>query len=468
MKGVSQWSFQPYRPPMFETGEPYICRVCPGEGSVGFDWLDPAGEGKYTAHLRRRGSSEDFLTLETEEGSARFDGLDDGADYEFYVSCGERRSRVRLARTGAVPGTSVVNYLHPEDGAYAYSGQYLCSPSMVRLPDGALLASMDVFRGGAPQDLTLIYRSDDDGITWRYVSELFPCFWGKLFLHRGALYMLSCSTEYGDLLIGRSDDGGKTFGMPTVLLRGSSGFRQPGVHKNPQPVIEYGGRLWATLEWGSWATGTHAAMVGSVDAEDDLLRAENWRFTPPVPYDPSWKGTAVGPSAGCIEGCLTAAPDGQLYSVMRYQMGGCTPSYGRAVVMKPKPADPEAPLAFERVIEFPGNHSKFTIQRDPVSGKYLSLASYLCPGHPDGRNWLALLVSDDPVRGTWRKALDVFDYRDTPIRDVGFQYVDFFPEGDDLLLLCRTAWNGAANFHDANYSVFHRIRGFRDRIRSFL
>ena len=79
---------------------------------------------------------------------------------------------------------------------------------------------MDVFKGGEAQDLTLIFRSDDDGKTWKYRSELFPCFWGKMFIHRGELYMLGCSTEYGDMLIGKSSDGGVTFGMPTVLLRG--------------------------------------------------------------------------------------------------------------------------------------------------------------------------------------------------------------------------------------------------------
>lgn len=456
MRGVNTWSFRPYKPLLFDTGDIYICRVYPGKEAMAFDWLPLADASAYTVHLRRRGDSA-WMTHTTEDPSFRREGLEDGTDYEFFVSAGEKKSRIRLARTGSVPGDTVVNYLHPEDGAYAFSGQYLCSPSLLRHPDGYLLASMDVFRGNAPQDLTLIFRSDDEGVTWHYVSELFPCFWGKMFLHRGSLYMLSCSTEYGDLLIGRSDDGGVTFGMPTVLLRGSSGFRQKGVHKNPQPVVAHGGRLWTTLEWGSWASGTHAAMCASVDENADLLDASSWHFTPPVPYDPAWEGTAEGPSPGCIEGCMTVAPDGTLYNIMRYQMGGCTPAFGRAVVMKPTGID--TPLTFERVIDFPGNHSKFMIHRDPVTGKYLSMVSYLCAEHPDGRNWLALLVSNDLIR--WEKVHDVWDHRDTPVQDIGFQYIDFFMEGDDILFLSRTAWNGAANFHDANYSVFSRIRDFR-------
>ena len=57
---------------------------------------------------------------------------------------------------------------------------------------------------------------------------------------------------------------------------------------------------------------------------------------------------------------------------------------------------------------------------------------------------------------------EIFDYRDQDVEKVGFQYVDFEFEGDDILFLCRTAINGAANFHDANYFTFHRIKNFRE------
>ena len=77
-----------------------------------------------------------------------------------------KKSLVRLARTGDAVG-AVVNYLHPDDKAYSFSGQYLCSPSMVRHPEGHLLSSMDLFDYDARQCLTLIFRSDDDGKSWK-------------------------------------------------------------------------------------------------------------------------------------------------------------------------------------------------------------------------------------------------------------------------------------------------------------
>ena len=76
------------------------------------------------------------------------------------------------------------------------------------------------------------------------------------------------------------------------------------------------------------------------------------------------------------------------------------------------------------------------------------------------RNLLSLMVSKDLIH--WEVAWDLLDYRDHDANDVGFQYVDFMIEGNDILYLCRTAMNGAHNYHDANYQTFHRIKNFRD------
>ena len=454
MRAHETWSWRPYRPPFLEVGDPYVCRVAPGAGEIRLEWL--GGGTKYEVYFRPRGEGAFSLAGVTEETQFVLTGLEDGRDYEFYVSAGASRSRIRLAKCGAAVGT-VVNYLHPEDGAYAFSGRALCSPSLVRLPDGSLLASMDVFRGDCPQNLTLIFRSDDDGVTWHYSCEVFPCFWGKLFVHRGALYLLGCSTEYGDLLIGRSDDGGRSFCLPTVLLRGGGGKNgEAGVHKNPQPVVSFRGRLWNTLEWGSWGRGYHAAMVMSVPEDADLLDARAWRFSEPVKYDPSWPGVPAGESTGNIEGCLVIR-DGVLWNVMRYDMERLERKYGLAVVYRVDTEHPEAPLRYERCMEFPANAVKFEIHWVPSRGRYYALASRILSEETRrSRNLLSLFSSEDLVR--WRVERDVYDRRDSDPGKVGFQYADVLPEGEELLFLCRTALNDPANYHDANYSTFDRIR----------
>ena len=462
MKACACWSWRPYTPPLWNAGDVYLCRLAPGERSLRAEWLPVEGVSEYEIYFAPRGEALRLAGRTTECGFDLTD-LAEGTDYAIQISCAAGKSRVRLARAGKSVGT-VVNYLHPEDDCYGFSGRYLCSPCLLRHPDGYLLASMDLFAGAAPQNLTLIFRSDDDGRTWRYVSELMPCFWGRMFLHEGRLYMLAVSTEYGDLLIGRSDDGGRSFCTPTVLLRGSGRADAPGVHKNPQPPVIYKGRVWETLEWGAWACGGHAAMVMSAPADSDLLKAESWSFSEPLPYDPSWKGTADGYSAGCIEGTLTVTPDGRLVNVMRYDMTRAVPNYGRALVFSVDAERPEAPLAFERAMEFPANHSKFEIRFDEKSGCYFSVASrILSPENAGSRNLLSLLVSRDLE--TWEVGCDLLDFRDSDPERTGFQYVDFFFEGDDLLFLCRTALNGAHNYHDANYSTFHRVKNFRGYAR---
>ena len=463
MKGYNLWSYAPYRPFFHNVGDIYICRIAPNETTIHFEWLD-IGAGDYSVFYRLR-DEKDFICYGKTQGT-EFDitNLEPETDYEFYVQAGEKTSLIRLARTGKTVGT-VVNYLHPDDKVYSFSGRYLCSPSLVRHPDGFLLASMDLYASDHPQNLTLIFRSDDEGESWHYVSELMPCFWGKMFIHKGELYMLSCSTEYGDLLIGKSTDGGKTFSTPTVLLRGSCKSSVAGVHKNPQPPVEYEGRIWVTMEWGAWREGYHAAMIGSAPADEDLTDASVWLFSEPVKYDQNWKGVAQGQSTGNIEGTLVVLPDGKLYNIMRYDMVRCTPNYGLVLAYSVNTEYPESPLEYNRAISLPGNHSKFMIRYDTVTNQYYTIISrILDSNHIGDRNLLTLMQSADAEH--WSIVCDLLDYRDSDPHKVGFQYVDFFIEGEDLLWLCRTAFNNAASYHDANYSTFHRIHNFRKYLNS--
>lgn len=456
MKGYSLWSYAPYKPLFWETGDIYICRVVPAAEAIHFEWLGEDGE--YSVFYRKRGDKSFVLYKTTNERACDIENLETDADYEFYVLGGEMKSRVRMARTGEAVGT-VVNYLHPEDNAYAFSGRFLCSPSLVKHPDGYLLASMDVFAGDYPQNLTIIFRSDDNGKTWSYVSELMPCFWGKLFVHKNELYMLSCSTEYGDLLIGKSTDGGKTFSAPTVLLRGSNGKNgNCGVHKNPQNIFIHNNRIYETLEWGSWANKEygHAAMVMSCDINDDLLAAESWSFSKPVKFDyfaPELED--LEKPVMTIEGTLTLSPEGELLNIMRFG------KRNKALVYKVNTEDFEAPLEYKGIMNFGANFSKFMIKYDDISQKYYSVATALYENSADSaRNLLVLMSSCDLKE--WEVVCSLMDYRQCDHEKVGFQYVDFLFDGDDILYLCRTAINNADNYHNSNYSTFHTIKNFRN------
>ena len=272
--------------------------------------------------------------------------------------------------------------------------------------------------------------------------------------------MLGASTEYGDLLIGKSVDGGKSFSAPVSLLRGSNGKQgYAGIHKNPPNVVSYNGRIYETLEWGSWLNKGyfHGAMVMSCPEDADLLVPESWNFTPPVVHDPNWEGTAPDGIHGNIEGTLVIAPDGKLYNYMRYQ----TQAEKKILVFSVSD-DPDAPLEYSHAVNFDGNLSKFMIKRDRVTGKYFSIISRRIDEPKTARNLLSLVVSDD--LSNWQLVCDLIDRRHDDPKMTGFQYVDFEIEGDDIIYLCRTGMNNPRNYHDANYSTFHRIERFRDLI----
>ena len=479
MKGHNLWSYAPYRPILGNVGDIYICRISPNKTSIHFEWLGDKCE-EYVIFYREKDKGNFVECGKTKATEYDINGLKTDTDYEFYVQSGNKKSRIRLARTGMCVGT-VVNYLHPDDDAYSFSGKYLCSPSLVRHPEGFLLASMDLFAGGYPQNLTIIFRSDDDGETWHYVSELMPCFWAKMFIHNGELYILACSTEYGDILIGKSTDGGKTFSAPVCLLRGSNGKNfAEGLHKNPQNILVYNDRIYTALEWGSYKNKeyNHVAMVMSCPVESDLLNPESWTFTEPKIFEnfvPEIEAFPKGTTP--IEGTVALSPDGKVLNIIRMAsyflpMGiadlenednkklskvltdGCVIAYA---------ADTEnhsAPLEFSHIINLPTS-SKFTVKYDSVSKKYYTIISRIYdPSKLRARNILSLYSSVDLIN--FNLETDILDFSDGDSDKIGFQYIDFEIENNDIIFLSRTAINNAHNYHDANYSTFHRIKDFRN------
>ena len=452
MQANNTWSYPHYRP-LHEKArmrEPYICRIAPFEDGFLFDFTDSVIGASYKLTVRKADSDE-ALTREVTPPTVCVNGLENNTDYLFRIERDDGvSSSERLVRTGDIPGT-VVNYLHPDDEEYAFSGRYLCSPSLLRLENGDLLASMDLYASGAPQNLTLIYISHDNGATWEHHSEIFPCFWGKMFLAGGKLYMLGCSTEYGDVLIGRSDDNGKSWTKPTVILRGCAHPRQVGWHRAPMPVLIKDGRIMTDIQYGAWSEKVFCDAVLSAPADSDLLDAENWVCTElfdarenisPLP-ERIWGG---------IEGNVILTPDGRIVDFLRF-------ADRNALILGYDPKEPEKELTLEKVIDFPATASKFNIVFDEASGRYYAIVSYSLDEPLTKRNLLSLICSEDLTE--WKLCRHLIDRRDDDPKLVGFQYVDFFIEGNDILFLCRTAYNGANTFHNSNLITFHKIENFR-------
>ena len=108
-------------------------------------------------------------------------------------------------------------------------------------------------------------------------------------------------------------------------------------------------------------------------------------------------------------------------------------------------------------IDLPGARQKFTIRYHEASRRYWSLVNK--DTNPSAfRNILALTSFLDLVN--WTVEAVILRHEDT--QNHAFQYVDWLFEGDDIVVVSRTAWDGSHTAHDANYMTFHRIYNFRE------
>lgn len=338
---------------------------------------------------------------------------------------------------------------------------YIGSPSIVVLPDGAWLASNDLFGPGCRNDTTWVHRSEDQGASWSRVAELRGQWWSTLFLHQGAPHLLGTTTEYGDAVIRRSLDGGRTWSVPADA--GCGLLRRGRFHGAPQPVLVHRGRLWRAMESfdpdGGWPRGFAAGMM-SAPLDADLLRADSWTWSSFLPSQPWLDGRCNG----WLEGNAVADAAGGVRILLRVDLPAGSPEVAANVAV----SDDGRELAFDPAtgfIPFPGAAKKFCVRRDPAGAGWWSIAT---DPHVPGdcmpgavRNRLSLLWSGDLAR--WQVRATLLFHPDRHRH--GFQYVDWQFLGDDLLAACRTAGEdgrgGAANFHDANLLTVHRIAGFR-------
>jgi hypothetical protein len=335
---------------------------------------------------------------------------------------------------------------------------FLGCPSIVILPNGNYVASHSWFGSGTPNNATVIFRSTDRGETWQELCMLTGQWWSTLFVLDSSLYIMGVNGRYGDVVIRRSEDGGATWTCPEtdesgLLLTGSR------YHCAPVPVVVHDGRIWRACEdnTGDWGTGFRAFIM-SAPVESNLLHAANWTVSEKLSWG-EWD-----PYGGFLEGNAVITPEGDIVDILRVHE---PKKGGKAAVINVSPDGED--LTFDPddgFIEFPGGCKKFTIRYDETSGRYWSLTNWAQDKDRDRavnverqRNTLAL-TSSRTLRN-WEVRSVILYHPD--VRTVGFQYADWQFDGDDLIVVSRTAFGDAPNCHNANYLTFHRIEAFRDR-----
>lgn len=360
---------------------------------------------------------------------------------------------------------------------------YIGSPSVLRLPNGDILATHDYFGPGCPRNhereehLMSVYRSRDNGATWENVTHVAGQYWSNLFEHRGAIYLLGVSQQFGSIVIRRSDDGGNTWTHPWdehsgLLFRGGYYHDDPNYHCAPMPMVKHNGWVYRAFEdcsGAQWPVGFMSCVIAAPE-EADLLDASSWVMSNKVPFDRSWLPAQWPPldAPGFLEGNVVETPEGGLCNILRLHS---SPLADKAVVLQVEHHDRELRQQFVEIMDFPGGMTKFTIRRDTQTGTYLTLCNNNTdPRFASQRNVLSLYSSQDLRHWTHRLTLLEDDRQlsgggelswEESVRLTGFQYVDWQFDGADLIYAVRVAYDGAHNFHDANRLTFARLEGYQ-------
>lgn len=376
----------------------------------------------------------------------------------------------------APPGIVIVKSPDPQN-------LYVASPSLIILPDSSYLVSHD-WSGPAMAGITRtsVYRSVDKGNTWHKLADVDGLRWATLFIHRNSIYLIGVSRSFGDIHIMRSTDAGITWTKPSagsgVLFKGGN------YHTGPVPVVVYKGRIWRAFEEqpDMKDKSSIGAFVISAPEDADLLVPGNWTRTNAIRFSRKWINS-LKPIT--IEGNVVVTPVGKVIDLLRlethpgkkddFELQGYAkgiPRFEVAPMMEVSGNGKKLKFTPQTgFIHFPAAESKFTIRYDSVTQRYWTVGNKITKIHKGTdfnesphrqRNVLSLFSSAD-LRD-WTEHTRILRWNEGMIMDkmspVGFQYVDWQFEGNDLVFVCRTGWFGKRS-HDANYITFHRLKNFR-------
>lgn len=374
------------------------------------------------------------------------------------------------------------------------SKRYLGSPSIVALSDDSILVSHDFFGPNSPKNkygesnLTHIYKSRDNGLSWERISKIRNAFWSSLFYLNSSVYLIGCSSEYGDIVIRKSKDRGKTWTIPYnnktgLLFKSGVNKEPPNYHSAPVPIVFHNDRIYRAFEDNEnrkWPQGFKSFII-SAKTDSDLLKASSWEISNKSKFSiPDHLNGINTKKAGWLEGNAVLAPNGKIWNILRVHS---VPSSNIAAISKLSSDNKE--FCFEPskgFIKFPGGMSKFTIRFSPTVRKYLTISNEVNDEkNPYQRNRLVLASSEDLINWKTRKVL-IYEPEITNFfkkflnfvipskksyfltSKIGFQYADWVEYENDLLIVVRTAYNNAQNFHDSNYITFYRLRNLTKQL----
>ncbi|UJR16662.1 hypothetical protein I4U23_003562 [Adineta vaga] len=390
---------------------------------------------------------------------------------------------------------------------------YLGSPSIVRLSSGRLLASHDFFGPGTksyPQNVS-VYSSDDDGVTWTFISYILRTYFTTLTVYNDRIYAIGIRGGKNDsgIVIHRSIDNGASWNYNQsdegVLL--FNGWFDSGA----MPIVTANQMMYRTVEYhvgtGKWPYPFQAAIIScnlssyslskNITADDPIMSLRNWKITPPLPFDTKWlpKTYPNLTAPGFLEGNIvvlqktSSKNDDEQLRILNVLRFNSIPLSNLAIILELNQT--LNTLSFISVIHFPGGMSKFTIRFDPITQIYITLCNPVTVEPVvDQRNILSLSYTNDLEHlNNWHIAADRLLYDDTgltvndSLRYTGFHYVDWQFDrlssfdnksscsqwncdgGPDMIYLVRTGYRGANSYHNSNRITYKTLPNYRAIIK---
>lgn len=292
----------------------------------------------------------------------------------------------------------------PEAGSQCLGPSfYVGTPSIVRSPTtGALLASADLFDHGPSAECwpnffvahrepgwkwernATLFRSTDNGTTWKFQSWVPKHYWSSLFEYAGALYYMGVSDDkHGGVKLSRSTNDGLSWA--SIIIRSDIRYTT-----GATSVLFARRRVWRALEGGP----NRASMIFSAPVAQ-MLDPQAWRRTKPLAFDMDWIPKSFGPvekpPQPWVEGNAVEGPDGNIYNLLRLESGWSKshPIANKAILLRvptnafedaSNETDSDVPsLEFVSIVDMPGGSCKFTVRRHDPSGMsvYFEIGSIL-------------------------------------------------------------------------------------------
>ncbi len=383
-------------------------------------------------------------------------------------------------------------------------------PALARLPgDGRLIGCMlhagPKSRSAKPREWTVkIHTSDDHGVTWRHRKDvaMIDCF---PFVAGSSVYVMG---GRHDLTILKSDDRGDTWSEPVKLTGEKLWYSHPG------SAVIANGRIYFVMEQitapidQGFPTHFFAPVVLSARLTDDLTQQEAWTFSNTlsfqdvledegkprqlgVPfYSPGRYAHPVNSrnmaEIGWGETNLVQIrdpahiwfdPDGRTFHLLSRAVSGRTnlaclakaveSEDGSKITVSLQEAPSGEPMLY---VPLPGGQVSFHIVYDAETQLFWMISSQAT----DSMRRVDLLDAKRygmPSQERHRMALHFskncidwcFAGLVAAVNDVGQSHHggNMLIDGDDLVILMRTADAAAANAHNSNLITFHRVPDFR-------